>query len=64
MHSVDDRNVWINNIIDNPNIRYDTKRKKLKKVIKDMVFVSMLNLIVNPSLVVLWSRQQKFIYIF
>ncbi|CAI6355645.1 unnamed protein product [Macrosiphum euphorbiae] len=37
MDPVDNRNVWINNII-NPTSRYDTKCKKLKKVIKDMVF--------------------------
>ncbi|NP_001156128.1 transforming growth factor beta regulator 1-like [Acyrthosiphon pisum] len=37
MYPVDNRNVWINNII-NPSSRYGIKCKKLKKVIKDMVF--------------------------
>jgi len=55
MYSVDNRNMWINNHhIHNPCTRYDTKRKKLKKVIKDMVFVSTLSFIVNLLLVVLW----------
>ncbi|KAL5238442.1 hypothetical protein ACI65C_005852 [Semiaphis heraclei] len=39
MYSVDNRNMWINNHhIHYPCTRYNIKRKKLKKVIKDMVF--------------------------
>lgn len=55
MYSVDNRNMWINNHhIHYPCTRYNIKRKKLKKVIKDMVFVSTLRFIVNSLLVILW----------
>lgn len=47
MYPVDNRNIWINNHVNNRNYGYDYKRKKLKKVIKDLVYVSTLNLIIN-----------------
>lgn len=38
MYPVDNRNIWINNHVNNPNSQYDYKHKKLKKVIRDMVY--------------------------
>jgi len=47
MYPVDNRNIWINNHVNNANSHYDYKRKKLKKVIRDMVYVSTHNLVIK-----------------
>jgi len=52
MYPVDNRNIWINNHVNNPNSPYDYKRKKLKKVIRDMVYVSRHSLVIKLLVII------------